>query len=230
MNRELAEFLAADERPEGTMIYPELAGFVFSLCCSPEPIPEQEWLPLVFNDESPAYENDEQKTQIEAEMRAMYADIEQQVNTEQLSLPVYCELLEPLADNFGDEAPVAYWARGFLDGHEWLCDIWEACLDDESDEELGAVLMILFFFADKELAENFASQASSDGVTLEQLTESVADNFNQAMGAYAMIGRSIKNRLDAAPAMPVVREEQKVGRNDDCPCGSGKKFKKCCGQ
>jgi uncharacterized protein len=25
------------------------------------------------------------------------------------------------------------------------------------------------------------------------------------------------------------REVPKVGRNDDCPCGSGKKFKKCCG-
>ena len=28
---------------------------------------------------------------------------------------------------------------------------------------------------------------------------------------------------------PIVREEPKVGRNDPCPCGSGKKFKKCCG-
>lgn len=27
----------------------------------------------------------------------------------------------------------------------------------------------------------------------------------------------------------VRREEPKVGRNDPCPCGSGKKFKKCCG-
>lgn len=26
-----------------------------------------------------------------------------------------------------------------------------------------------------------------------------------------------------------VRVEQKIGRNDPCPCGSGKKFKKCCG-
>lgn len=26
-----------------------------------------------------------------------------------------------------------------------------------------------------------------------------------------------------------VREEKKVGRNDPCPCGSGKKYKKCCG-
>jgi preprotein translocase subunit SecA len=34
----------------------------------------------------------------------------------------------------------------------------------------------------------------------------------------------------AAPKKPVQRKAQKVGRNDPCPCGSGKKFKKCCGQ
>jgi len=28
----------------------------------------------------------------------------------------------------------------------------------------------------------------------------------------------------------VKREEPKVGRNDPCPCGSGKKFKQCCGK
>ena len=27
----------------------------------------------------------------------------------------------------------------------------------------------------------------------------------------------------------IVRDAPKVGRNDDCPCGSGKKYKKCCG-
>lgn len=27
---------------------------------------------------------------------------------------------------------------------------------------------------------------------------------------------------------PITRAEKKVGRNDPCPCGSGKKFKKCC--
>ncbi len=29
--------------------------------------------------------------------------------------------------------------------------------------------------------------------------------------------------------VPYIREQPKVGRNDSCPCGSGKKFKKCCG-
>jgi preprotein translocase subunit SecA len=35
-----------------------------------------------------------------------------------------------------------------------------------------------------------------------------------------------------APAAkkPVKRESEKIGRNDPCPCGSGKKYKKCCGR
>ena len=33
-----------------------------------------------------------------------------------------------------------------------------------------------------------------------------------------------------APPTPVRRSAPKVGRNDPCPCGSGKKFKKCCGR
>ena len=34
---------------------------------------------------------------------------------------------------------------------------------------------------------------------------------------------------EAPKPVPVQREEPKVGRNDPCPCGSGKKYKKCCG-
>jgi preprotein translocase subunit SecA len=34
---------------------------------------------------------------------------------------------------------------------------------------------------------------------------------------------------ETAPAEPFVRSTQKVGRNDPCPCGSGKKFKRCHG-
>jgi len=31
------------------------------------------------------------------------------------------------------------------------------------------------------------------------------------------------------PPKPEIRKQPKVGRNEPCPCGSGKKFKKCCG-
>jgi preprotein translocase subunit SecA len=53
-------------------------------------------------------------------------------------------------------------------------------------------------------------------------------------------GQSSSPAADAAPPRPartggddvvktVRREEPKVGRNDPCPCGSGKKYKKCHG-
>ena len=35
---------------------------------------------------------------------------------------------------------------------------------------------------------------------------------------------------DFVAEKPIEREEPKVGRNDPCPCGSGKKYKKCCGK
>jgi len=31
-----------------------------------------------------------------------------------------------------------------------------------------------------------------------------------------------------ATIIPIKRDGPKVGRNDPCPCGSGKKYKKCC--
>ena len=34
---------------------------------------------------------------------------------------------------------------------------------------------------------------------------------------------------DTKPEPKVIAESEKVGRNDPCPCGSGKKYKKCCG-
>jgi uncharacterized protein YecA (UPF0149 family) len=36
--------------------------------------------------------------------------------------------------------------------------------------------------------------------------------------------------LDAGRATPVKREGEKIGRNDPCPCGSGKKYKRCHGK
>ncbi|MCQ2610310.1 MAG: YchJ family protein [Treponema sp.] len=36
--------------------------------------------------------------------------------------------------------------------------------------------------------------------------------------------------VGALKTTTVVREGEKIGRNDPCPCGSGKKYKKCCGR
>ena len=38
------------------------------------------------------------------------------------------------------------------------------------------------------------------------------------------------NNAKKINSSPFVRSEKKVGRNDPCPCGSGKKYKHCCGK
>ena len=32
------------------------------------------------------------------------------------------------------------------------------------------------------------------------------------------------------PSTPIIRDTPKIGRNDPCICGNGRKFKKCCGK
>jgi preprotein translocase subunit SecA len=53
--------------------------------------------------------------------------------------------------------------------------------------------------------------------------------------AAAVTPQSASKRIEGsagnnAPQAPVKRDSSKVGRNDPCPCGSGKKYKDCCGK
>lgn len=42
--------------------------------------------------------------------------------------------------------------------------------------------------------------------------------------------QAVEELAPAQPQQPVRRTGAKVGRNDPCPCGSGKKYKQCCGR
>lgn len=46
--------------------------------------------------------------------------------------------------------------------------------------------------------------------------------------AVAVQSRAHGRAYDRSPAAPPIQAERKVGRNDPCPCGSGRKYKKCC--
>lgn len=73
----------------------------------------------------------------------------------------------------------------------------------------------------------------------ELIAEDVKEAALTAEGAAAIYGptQAVVEAFDAAVTLrrpgqnlaPVVREEPKVGRNDPCPCGSGKKWKRCHG-
>jgi hypothetical protein len=50
-----------------------------------------------------------------------------------------------------------------------------------------------------------------------------------AGGSAAMAGGADAMAAAAEAAMPFVRGDRKVGRNEPCPCGSGRKYKQCHG-
>jgi len=43
-------------------------------------------------------------------------------------------------------------------------------------------------------------------------------------------GRWLYSGMEETQGQTIRRDAPKIGRNDPCPCGSGKKYKKCCGQ
>lgn len=66
----------------------------------------------------------------------------------------------------------------------------------------------------------FVARFRHDG--LDQ-THHETGNFRRQDGSWVYVDGKVHNK-------PVVRSQPKVGRNDPCPCGSGKKYKHCCGR
>jgi preprotein translocase subunit SecA len=66
---------------------------------------------------------------------------------------------------------------------------------------------------------------SGQNATHEELTPAIAKFEQQREAALENLQQQSAER-----PKPIVRSQAKVGRNDPCPCGSGKKYKKCCGR
>lgn len=225
----LMRFLSSPQRPNDTLTYPQLAGFLFSLANGPELMPPSEWIPLVFNDQEARYETREQAELVLQAMMALYNDCFRERTGGTMTLPPGCEMRPQPMDNLTADAPLSQWAQGFGVGYDYLAEVWEAYTPDELDEDLGALLMTLTFFSSPKLAEAYRKETKRKG-TLAQLAKSIMEIFPEAMREYAHLGRSIyQARLETGDVNPEPSRHTKIGRNDPCPCGSGKKFKKCCG-
>lgn len=98
-------------------------------------------------------------------------------------------------------------SRRWAEGSEWLgMDVLKKEAGEASDDE-GIV--------------EFIARYSVNGTLFEHHERSL---FRKINGEWKFIdGELVKPE-------PIVREEPKIGRNDPCPCGSGKKYKKCCGK
>jgi uncharacterized protein len=192
---QLATFLSAPGRPEGTMTYGELAGFLFAVACSPESVLPSEWLPLIFNEEEGGYETLDEAQEILTLLMTLYNHINRGVLERKPQLPPGCSIDPRPMANLDPDAPLSQWARGFADGHDWLVELWEDYALDEWDEELGACLMVLSFFSSRRLADAYRKEIKKPGTALKTMAGEMIELFPGAMASYAHMGRSIHEAL-----------------------------------
>jgi uncharacterized protein YecA (UPF0149 family) len=190
---------------------------------------------MISNDEDLGFEDESEAQQVLNQIMTLYNEVNTSVLERSEALPIGCDFKTDILANFGEHTSILQWSRGFTVGHDWLSEVWEEYLLEEMDEECGATMMVLSFFSSRQLAEAFYaeiehSENCEPGKSFEQFAEKIRELFPAALSAYAHLGRTIFEVLmkDAAEGTQPA-QHIKVGRNDPCPCGSGKKYKKCCG-
>ncbi len=90
----------------------------------------------------------------------------------------------------------------------------------QRDDTVGEVIFAAYFTdngEDKVLREDSKFQKVDGRWLYDELNSSIQKSEQ-------------KSQPEPKKTGPIVRDKPKVGRNDPCPCGSGKKFKKCCGK
>ena len=159
----------------------------------------------------------------------MYNDINRGVLEEHPSLPADCVVSPNALDNLDPSAPLSQWSRGFMAGHDWLGELWDVEMPEDMDHEVGASVMTLSFFASKKLARSYHREVALSSGSLGTFASEVLTLLPDALVEYAYIGRTILAEAYAAASVQKPRRVAQVGRNEPCPCRSGKKSKKCCG-
>lgn len=218
----LEEVLVSEVVPEDCMDLEMLDGFLAAVLASPQPIALERWLPVVWS----AHGEEAGFGAGRAMQRAIL-----------LVKSYYNEMLSTLGRDDDDEhcwEPFCFavgdgdalrlgeeWLEGFVQGLDLWPDDWE---DGVAPEAATAVRDAL----DEALApwgEDGADGADADTRLqwLADLGEAVNDIFahwrDQGIAAPAVLAVE-------APAAPTPAA---AGRNEPCPCGSGRKYKHCCG-
>lgn len=229
--KSLKSFLDAPERSPDSMGYAEAAGFLFAVACAPELVAPSEWLPVIIDPDNAVEISLENKKAIMGGLMSLYNEMTLQVQKVEVQLPPDISFRDDPIANLASDASIGQWARGFRSGYFWLEKMWSDYTPQEIEEEFGYQLTVLFFFSSEKMANSLCEDVNSEDVTLDILAEDMKRIFPDALRGVALLGNSIHQMLATrgnSNQQPVV-QGKKIGRNELCPCGSGKKFKKCCG-
>jgi uncharacterized protein len=204
---QLDSFLMSESTPEDCMQLSDLDGFLTAVAIGPDIIMPSEWLPVIWGGEEPVFADQEEAQRVMGAIMGRYNEILQLLRHEP-------EAYEPLFwETSTGERVAADWVEGFMIGVALRQEAWRPLL--ESDED-GRLLLPIIYLWDKE--GNPLARGTDEHVAdmRREATNLIASSV-PAIDAYWRIGRHPRPRAS------------KPRRNDPCPCGSGRKYKRCCG-
>ena len=206
----LMELLDAKSEAHNTMRCDEVQGFMMALLSGPDALNPTNWLPEILGEES--LFDAKERTEIERLVMAIAADMRMKLN----------EKILPDLWFYEDEAgnPDFYtWCNAYLYALDIVPTDWFEAVEQEEFEDLFYPIMALGgIYDDEENGEVILH------LNEKELTQLESDLPHVLLDIY-WYWQAIINKPQT-----VRREGEKVGRNDPCPCGSGKKYKACCGK
>jgi len=221
---ELDKFLLSEATSEGVMQLDCLDGYLTAIVSGPTSIKMSQWLPRVWgasvNDE-PVFETMAQATRIvDLILRHMSSIVS--------SLQLNPELHEPIFDNISyvddprEYTDAEMWACGYMQGIAFCRQDWQAFFDEPHAEQVIRPIYLLGSDEVQEAEEVLIESAEQREEWSKQIPASLVWIYRY----WQPYRQAVVERMVATTIM---RDQPKIGRNDPCSCGSGKKFKKCCG-
>ena len=221
---ELDQFLLSDVPSEEAMLIDALDGYLTAIVVGPRTVMPSQWLPGVWgstDSDSPKFETLEQGQRIlTLIMRHMNGIVWSLQHDPDEFDPMFSTVKYPGIKRGYKDGEM--WANGFMEGIALIRQDWQPLFDDPA--MVRAIRPIHLLGADDVTAEEDALIRSP------AQRERIAEGIPAAVAAVYRYWRPHREAcIQRVIATPNVRTDPKTGRNDLCPCGSGKKFKKCCG-
>ena len=208
---------------ENVMLIEELDGLIAGLLVCPELILPGEWLPIVWGlaKENPqsAFDDLDHANRVLGLVMDYYNDVV-------LTLMRNPERYRPLfpVDPRNGDVLWEIWIEGFAEAVNLRPAAWQKLLEagGETVVALGGMLMLIdAAHRDEELTQEEVTKLTS--AAPKMIPQWIASLYNWRLA------NSKSAPIPAARPTPPAAPHGKVGRNEQCPCGSGRKYKRCCG-
>lgn len=209
LDDETGEKIARAGGEEGILNISELDGFLTAIVSGPKALLPSQWLEAMWGAEAPVWESMEEFQEIFGLMaRHQNSIADLLLHEPQLYEPMFSErVVEEKTYLIVDE-----WCHGYMRGVALARHAWTA-----GGDETKKLLQPIRLFGTESGWRELAEVGDEDQVRAQDaISQSV-----RALHAYWLARRTPQSA-------PIRRVAPKVGRNDPCPCGSGKKYKHCC--